>query len=308
MNEKIIVFIDDDFKQKQSDLIKFSEIINEAKTGCKVLDKKDIQELIKNLNNPSDNKETEFDSWLNKIHSEYEILAFVLDIELKTEPFNGISILNRIRKGDFLTATNKNQFFCEHIPILMLTGVDSKDNEYEDSSYKQKLPTHFFNKNTISYVKLQHTLEEEISKFYSLTKDKEIEKNVEEILNITKENSDILKQINVIVKMIAKSLPMLTDKTKAKQIIDNMNTDEEFKKFMQECSIVKPENLFTKLSYLKDKFTDSSKDNLAEMIYEEATQFFESEAKVDENDDRLTKFLKYSTYTVEKIGEVVYKR
>jgi response regulator RpfG family c-di-GMP phosphodiesterase len=117
-----------------------------------------------------------------------------------------------------------------------------------------------------------------------------------------------LDEIKIITMQIVKSLPLLTDKSKAKQIIDNMNNDKEFNKIMKECNIEKPANLFDKLTNLKEKFTENAKENFAEMIYEEVTQFFESEAEIDEDDTKMVQFLKYSTYIVEKVGEAVHRK
>lgn len=302
MKKNIIVFIDDDLKQAHSDFEKFSKIISKAKTGCEIVDKNKIQQLIKDLNNPVHSKENEFDKWLNTIYTQYKIMAFVLDVELKTDPLNGISILNRIRNGDFLDSTNKNQFFCDNIPIIMFTGVDSKEDEYKKSSYENKLPNHFLSKNTIANDSLTHILEEEIRKYFTLTSSMKIEENIQEILNITKDTNNKLTEITVIVKMIAKTLPQLTDNTKANNIIEDWENDDTFRQEMDIYFPTKRDGLFNKL---KD-FKDIAKENTMEAIYEQAVVYFDNEAEIDsDNDTKMVKFLKYSAYIVEKIGQAV---
>lgn len=301
MKKKIIVFIDDDFKQVNSDFEKFSKIISEAKTGCNILDKSMIQQLIKSLHNPINTKEDELDKWLNIIYTEYEIMAFVLDVELKTDPLNGINILNRIRNGNFLDVTNKDSFFSQNIPIIMFTGVDVKEDEYENSSYKNKLPTHFLSKNKIANDGLKNIIEEEISKYFTLTSSIKIEENIQEILDITKDTNSKLTEISVIVRMIAKTLPKLTDKTKANKIIEEWEKDEDFKKEMDGYFPIARDGLFDKL---KD-FKDLAQENAAEALYEQAVIYFEKEAAINDEDTKMVKFLKYSAYIVEKICQAV---
>lgn len=299
MKEKIIVFIDDDLKQANSDFEKFSKIISAAKTGCNILNKSMIQKLIKSLHNPTNTKEAELDKWIKSIYNKYEIMAFVLDVELKTDPINGISILNRVRKGDFLDVTNKDSFFSQNIPIIMFTGVDVKEDEYENSAYKDKLPTHFLSKNKIANDGLINIIEEEISKYFTLTSSMKIEENIQDILDITKDTNGKLTEISVIVKIIAKTLPKLTDKSKANKIIEEWEQDENFKREMDSYFPAKSDGLFSKL---KD-FKDTVKENAAEALYEQAIDYFENEADIEDEDTKMVKYLKYSAYIIEKIGQ-----
>lgn len=234
------------------------------------------------------------------------MLAFILDVELETNPFDGISILNMISNGEIYPVVDRfgKKFFCSNVPKIIFTSKDDIKTKYENVAW-------VLNKNTLSDEKFIEDLENKINTYIqNIAENKQIY-ILDDIYSLLKEIDgdvkDIKKNTKLISQMIAKSLPLLTDKIKAKKIIDSWEQDSDLSSIMKDCNIRKPENLFEKLQSLKVKFTDNAKENLSEMIYEEAIQFFESEADIDEKDDRLTKFLKYSAYIVEKIGQTVKK-
>lgn len=133
----------------------------------------------------------------------------------------------------------------------------------------------------------------------------ELYENLSNAINISGRLDNIdykLSSIQIIVKQIATTLPKIADKTKANKIIESWEEDNEFKKIMKEYFPTKVDGLFEKL---KD-FKNIVKENAAEAIYEQAVNYFEKEAEIDHDDDtKMVKFLKYSVYIVEKIGQVV---
>lgn len=307
MKEKVILLIDDDYKKEWA-FFTYSKIIEEGSFGCKVLEKDEIQNLLNSLNkNLSDieNQKKLLESGL-EIDKKYDVLAFILDVELETNPFDGISILHMIINGEIYPVTERIQkFFCSYIPKIIFTSKDDIKTKYENIAW-------VLNKNTLCDKKFKKDLENEIKTYLENISKNKREYILNDIYLLLKEVNNDVKDIKentkIISQMIAKSLPLLTDKNKAKKIIERWEQDPEFKYIMKDCKIEKPENLFNKLNTLKEKLTNNAKENLAEMLYEEVTQFFESEAEIDEKDDRLIKFLKYSTYAVEKIGEVLHKK
>lgn len=133
----------------------------------------------------------------------------------------------------------------------------------------------------------------------------ELYENLSNAINISGRLDNIdykLSSIQIIVKQIATTLPKIADKTKANKIIESWEEDIEFKEIMKEYFPTKVDGLFEKL---KD-FKNIVKENAAEAIYEQAVNYFEKEAEIDHDDDtKMVKFLKYSVYIVEKIGQVV---
>lgn len=307
MKEKIILLIDDDYKKREGHFFTYSKLIEERNLGCKVLEKSEIQNLLNSLHENSSDIESQkevFRKWFLDIDAKYEILAFILDVELETNPFDGISILNMISNGEIYPVADRfgKKFFCSYVPKMIFTSKDDIKTKYENIAW-------VLNKNTLSDEKFIEDLENKINTYMqNISEHKQIY-ILDDIYLLLKEIDgdvkDIKKNTKLISEMIAKSLPLLTDKKKAKKIIDYWEKDPKFKDIIKDCNIKKPENLFGNLKALKEKFTDNTKENFAEMLYEEVTQFFESEADIDEKDDRLTKFLKYSAYAVEKIGEAV---
>lgn len=307
MKEKMILLIDDDYKKTGGHFFTYSKLIEEGNLGCKVLEKDEIQKLLNNLNQNSSNIESQKDAfreWFLEIDNKYEVIAFILDVELETNPFDGISILNMISNGEIYPAVDRfgKKFFYLQVPKIIFTSKDDIKTKYENVAW-------VLNKNTLSNDKFIKDLENKINTYMqNISENKQIY-ILDDIYSLLKEIDGDVKNIKentkLISKMIAKSLPLLTDRNKAKKIIDSWEEDPDFGNIMKDCNIKEPENLFKKLKTLKEKFTDKTKENLSEMIYEEATQFFESEADIDEKDDRLTKFLKYSAYIVEKISQAV---
>lgn len=307
MKEKIILLIDDDYKKRAGHFYTYSQLIEEKNLGCKVLEKNEIQNLLNSLNNDSsdiENQKEIFRKWFLEIDKKYEVLAFILDVELETNPFDGISILNMISNGEIYPIVDRfgKKFFCSNVPKIIFTSKDDIKTKYENVAW-------VLNKNTLSNEKFIEDLENKINTYIQNIEENKQTYIFDDIYSLLKEIDgdvkDIKKNTKLISQMIAKSLPLLADRNKAKKIIDSWEQDSDFKNIMKECNIKKSENLFQKLQTLKEKFTDNTKKNLSEMIYEEATQFFESEADIDKKDDRLTKFLKYSAYIVEKIGQAV---
>lgn len=133
----------------------------------------------------------------------------------------------------------------------------------------------------------------------------ELYENLSDAINISSRLDNIdykLTSTQIIVQQIAKTLPKITDKSRANKIITEWEQDEDFKKEMDSYFPDKRDGLFNKL---KD-FKDVVKENAAEALYEQAIVYFEDEAGINGDDDtKMVKFLKYSTYIIEKIGQAV---
>lgn len=131
----------------------------------------------------------------------------------------------------------------------------------------------------------------------------ELYENLSNAINISSRLDNIdykLSSIQIIVQQIAKTLPKLTDKKKANKIIEEWEQNADFKIEMDIYFPNKIDGLFNKL---KD-FKDIVKENAAEALYEQAVDYFEKEAEIDSDEDtKMVKFLKYSAYIVEKIGQ-----
>ncbi len=133
----------------------------------------------------------------------------------------------------------------------------------------------------------------------------ELYENLSNAINISSRLDDIdykLSSIRIIVQQIAKTLPKITDKSKANKIIDEWENDDDFKKEMDCYFPNKRDGFFNKLR----DFKNNAQENAAEALYEQAVEYFEKEAEIDSDDDtKMVKFLKYSAYIVEEIGQVV---
>lgn len=133
----------------------------------------------------------------------------------------------------------------------------------------------------------------------------ELYENLADAINISSRLDNIdckLSTIQIIVQQIAKTLPKITDKNKANKIIDEWEKDDDFKEVMDGYFPNKVDGLFNKLQ----DFKDIVKENAVEALYEQAIVYWEHEAEINADDDtKMVKFLKYSTYVVEKIGQAV---
>lgn len=133
----------------------------------------------------------------------------------------------------------------------------------------------------------------------------ELYENLTKAIDISSRLDNIdykLSSIQIIVQQVAKTLPNITDKNKANEIISKWEGDEKFKEEMGLYFPTKRDGLFNKL---KD-FKSLVKENALEAVYEQAVAYFEKEAEIDSDaDTKMVKFLKYSAYILEQIGENV---
>lgn len=133
----------------------------------------------------------------------------------------------------------------------------------------------------------------------------ELYENLSNAIDISSRLDNIdykLSSIQIIVQQIAKTLPKITDKSKANNIIKEWENDDDFIRAMDDYFPKNRDGLFSKLK----NFKDIVKENAVEALYEQAVKYFEEEAEIDPKDDtKIVKFLKYSAYIVEKIDQAV---
>lgn len=255
----------------------------------------DESELLRtNLQSASSNHEQIFREWFQNINNIEDIVAVVLDINLNLKDFDGLDVLRIIRR-DALHVIDNNADYNK-MPIIVLTSNKEKDDEAHKISYES--PDRFVVKEETNEKSFSNKLNFEIRRYnLNITSEK--------IYNIVHDTNNKVTELGLLSKMIAKTLPKLTDKNKANKIIKEWKEDTEFQEIMAECFPEKHNGLFTKLEKLIDKFKDDAVENLSEALYEQAIVYFETEADIDEDDTKMIQYLKYSTYIVEKIGQAV---
>jgi len=186
----------------------------------------------------------------------------------------------------------------KYIPKVIFTGIE----DFSDIGPMVEQEVKIIIKKPSDRAKYEDTLiKEKIN--ITLPVFAELYENLSNAINISGRLDNIdykLSSIQIITQQIAKTLPKITDKSKANKIIAEWEQDEVFKKEMDSYFPDKRDGLFNKL---KD-FKDYVQENAAEALYEQAIVYFEDEAEINGDDDtKMVKFLKYSTYIVEKIGQ-----
>lgn len=135
---------------------------------------------------------------------------------------------------------------------------------------------------------------------------RKLSEHIEHERRYTELNNKLDNLINI-TKLVAQTLPKLTDKKKANLIIEEWEKDEKFNEIMGEYFPNKTKGLFFKI---KDKISEAKEkgiENLSEAIMDEARVYFEKEAEIKDDDTKLVKYLKYSAYIAESIGELIHK-
>jgi len=221
------------------------------------------------------------------------IHTIFFDLNLKDTDEN-----NKGGSGAELIRHLLNHNIYKYIPKVIFTGIE----DFSDIDPTVEQEVKIIIKKPSDRAKYEDTLiKEKIN--ITLPVFAELYENLSNAINISSRLDNIdykLTSTQIIVQQIAKTLPKITDKSKANKIIAEWEQDEVFKKEMDSYFPDKRDGLFNKL---KD-FKDNVQENAAEALYEQAIVYFEDEAEINADDDtKMVKFLKYSAYVVEKIGQ-----
>jgi len=221
------------------------------------------------------------------------IHTIFFDLNLKDTDEN-----NKGGSGAELIRHLLNHNIYKYIPKVIFTGIE----DFSDIDPTVEQEVKIIIKKPNDRAKYEDTLiKEKIN--ITLPVFAELYENLSNAINISSRLDNIdykLTSTQIIVQQIAKTLPKITDKNKANKIIAEWEQDEVFKKEMDSYFPDKRDGLFNKL---KD-FKDNVQENVAEALYEQAIVYFEDEAEINADDDtKMVKFLKYSAYIVEKIGQ-----
>lgn len=223
------------------------------------------------------------------------IHTIFFDLNLKDSDTN-----NQGGSGAELISQFLNHNVYRYIPKVIFTGIE----DFSDIDPTVEQEVKIIIKKEPDRSKFEEQLiDEKIN--ITLPVFAELYENLTNAIDISSRLDNIdykLSSIKIIVQQVAKTLPKITDKAKANKIISEWESDGKFKEEMALYFPNKKDGLFNKL---KD-FKDIVKENAAEAVYEQAVEYFEKEAEIDSNEDvKMVKFLKYSSYIVEQIGQAV---
>lgn len=97
-----------------------------------------------------------------------------------------------------------------------------------------------------------------------------------------------------------------TNKKQAKKLIANWEENERFKQAMQEYFPNTIDSLFTSIKEKIEDIKANTTNNITEVILEQAKSYLEKEAEINEDDQKMVRFLKYSAYITEEIGRIIH--
>ncbi len=212
---KKIIFIEDETQ----DFEKFSNWMIEAGYEINSLD--DSVYLIEQLKQSNVDKTDIFRKWFFQLDNTDNIGAFVLDIHLKINDFDGLDIKNIIRRNGFFPKNDLKQ-----IPIFILTS----DSEKDDLAHENVLesPDRYIVKDETTQKSFLNKLQMEIEKYSTNNKLEQIhndvkiiDKKIDQILKIVeslseKEKNDFENALNNI---------LINDNATRDLIVDNFVQD-----------------------------------------------------------------------------------
>ena len=189
------------------------------------------------------------------------------------------------------------------IPKIILTGATNTDKldalvkqevkiviEKKGNDYYKLLVKNSMNKTMQEFTKLYRELIEHVQ--YK----KELEDIKNKVLNI-----------ETVVKVVASSLPRITDKKSANKLIANWEENDSFKNAMQDQFPSTIDNLFSSVKDKIEKLKDGATENITEALLEQVKEYIDQEAEISGEETKMIKFFKYSAYVLEEIERVVHK-
>ncbi len=115
-----VILIEDN----KQDFKKFSDwLMNASYETISFIESKTLIDDLRN----SKNRTNTFKNWFKNISNNQYVVAFILDIHLKLDDFNGLDIKDLIRRDALFAITQNNNF--SKIPIFILTSDRTKDKE-----------------------------------------------------------------------------------------------------------------------------------------------------------------------------------
>jgi len=195
---KKIIFIEDETQ----DFERFSKWM--VDTGYELNSLAQSIQLIEELKQSNTDRTNIFKEWFFQIDNIDNVVAFVLDIHLKINDFDGLDIKNLIRQNITFPKVDLNQ-----IPIFILTSDSEKDGIAHENVNES--PNRYIVKDEISETTFLNKLQIEItknkkdsklSKIHNVVN--KIDKKTDQILNIVKslnanEKTDFEKTLNNIL-------------------------------------------------------------------------------------------------------------
>lgn len=189
------------------------------------------------------------------------------------------------------------------IPKVILTGATNTDKlnalvkqevkiviEKKGNDFHKLLVTNSMNKTMQEFTKLYRELIEHV----------QYKRELEDIKNK-------VSNIEIVVKVVASSLPKITDKKSAKKLIENWEENDSFKNAMKEQFPSTIDNLFSSIKDKIEKLKDGATENITEALLEQVKVYIDQEAEISGEETKIIKFFKYSAYITEEIARVVHK-
>jgi CheY-like chemotaxis protein len=267
-----------------------------------------LLEYIKNARNNAN-------AICNKIRNsiiENDIDVLFLDLQLKEDEQAGDTTGEKI--VELLTYSSDTRM--NRIPIVMVS-------KFEKDKINQGIPT----LSTLKYLKKPESsfsrdifinlLKEDdfytdlidiyIPNYQKFKNNVDIWKDLSEILSTTQDTNSRVKSIEIISKMIAKTLPEIADKEVAKKIIKEWEDNDEFKDIIGDYFPKKPKALYDFLNIIVDNLKDNGPKEISVFIYKKTLKHILEEADADKDKDTSVIKMKVAVFFVEKIGKALIK-
>jgi len=136
-----------------------------------------------------------------------------------------------------------------------------------------------------------------------------IKSTVENIKSATMDISERVQAIEIVTKSIAMALPKITDKSKAKELIEEWEKNDTFKEILGEKFPEKSKPLFDKFKSAVENITDKGIEDITAIVYEAGKEYLDEQAEIDKDEDtKIVKLLKYSSYFTEKVTDFVLRK
>jgi len=134
------------------------------------------------------------------------------------------------------------------------------------------------------------------------------EKIIDKIDITTKDIKEKVILVEIITKSIAKALPKITDKTKAKKLIDEWGNNIEFQNAMGSYFPELPTGLYNAIKEGFSNIVDNSTEDISKLLYDAGKTYINTNAGIEKDDDKMIALMKYSAYFTEKVSDIVLKK
>lgn len=322
--------------------IKNALVSHTDKIGSKFNKNNILQHIVKPININGVDKEKEPSVIYNEtknIINQNDIDVLFIDLNLGKSTQQGIQLIRQYMNDPILASipkyviTTETNFLEEkdttgvyintdiqHFTTILNKPTPNEEKYYisrfNDEQLFESLPViaSVYQKQKTEY-NIEYIIKEfETKTIFMLSEDQNstnlIISNVTKVLNVIESIDEKVENINqktiaieIMTKSIAKALPKIADKKKAKQIIDEWENNDDFKNIMGRDFPEMSKGLYSALKEGWNNILDNATEDISQVLYDAGKEYIDKQAGVDDNDDKIVLVMKYSSFFAEKIWE-----